>query len=55
MSTSTDDLKPTAQEVALHKDGRTAAAFKAYRVRLMVDLKTAMKAFADLDKKPEDT
>ena len=45
--------KPNAQEVGLLKAGRMAAAIKAYRVRLMVDLKTAMKAFANLDKKPE--
>jgi len=51
MEPTDDVLKPTPQEVALHDGGRTAAAFKAYRVRLMVDLKTAMKAFADLDKK----
>ena len=44
---------PTPEEIALLKGGRMAAAIKAYRVRLMVDLKTAMKAFADLDKKPE--
>lgn len=47
-------MKPNAQEIALLKAGRMAAALKAYRVRLMVDLKTAEKAFADLDKKPEE-
>jgi len=38
------------KEIALHKEGRTAAAIKAYRVRRIFGLEEAKEAFASFDK-----